>query len=109
MSEQSVEDFKKAYHGKNYDKVINETKKDRKKLKADFLKKYRRADISKFEFKVYYNQDGTVESTAIYFKNSDVLSTDIKSSTFLNDKSMTKYLYSNKDRAIVHNAREEKK
>ena len=45
---------------------------------------------------MYYNQDGTLESTAIYFKNPDVLSTDIKSSTFLNDKSMTKYLYSNK-------------
>ena len=45
---------------------------------------------------MYYNQDGTLESTAIYFKNSYVLSTDIKSNTFLNGKSMTKYLYSNK-------------
>ena len=51
---------------------------------------------------MYYNQDGTLGSTAIYFKNSDVLSTDIKSSTFLNDKSMTKYLYSNKGNHSKH-------
>ena len=37
---------------------------------------------------------GTVESTAVYFKNSDVLSTDIKYDTFLNKKSMTRYLCS---------------
>ena len=72
----SVEDFEKAYYGKNDDKVMKETKKDREKLKADFLKKYPHADISRFEFDVYYNQDGTVESTAIYFKNSDTISTN---------------------------------
>ena len=81
---------------------MSETKKDREKPKADFLKKYPHADISKFEFNVYYNQDGTLESTAIYFKNSDVISTDIKSNTFLNDESMAKYLYSNKENDNKH-------
>ena len=95
----SVEAFERAYYGKNYDKVISEGKKEREKLKADFLKKYPNADISKFEFNAYYNQDNTLESTSIYFKNSDIFSTDIKSNTFLDDRSMTKYLYSNK----VHN------
>ena len=42
------------------------------------------------------DKDGNVQSTAIYFKNSDIISSDITSDTFLNDKSMTKYLYSNK-------------
>ena len=51
---------------------------------------------------MYYNQGGTLESTAIYFKNSDVLSTDIKSSTLLNDRSMTKYLYSNEGNDNKH-------
>ena len=101
----SVEDFEKAYYGKNYDKVMNEAKKDHEKLKADFLKKYPHPYISKFEFDVYYNQDGTVESTAIYFKNSDVISTDIKSSTFLNDRSMTKYLHSNNGHNLSLNDR----
>ena len=32
----------------------------------------------------------------MYFKNSAVLGTDIKSDIFINDKSMTKYIYSNK-------------
>ena len=54
---------------------------------TDLIKKYPNADLSKFDFKVDINQDGTVGSTAIYFKNSDV-----KSNTFLNDKSMTKQL-----------------
>ena len=84
------------YYGKNYDKAMENAKKKRAEIRADFIKKYPNADLSKFDFEVHINQDGTVGSTAIYFKNSDVLSTDIKSDTFLNDKSMTKYLYSNK-------------
>ena len=51
----SLVDYEKAYYGKNYDKVINEGKKQREKLKADFPKKYPHADISKFEFNAYYN------------------------------------------------------
>ena len=41
------------------------------------------------------NKNGTVQSTFVYFKNSNILSTDITSSTFLNDRTTTKYLYSN--------------
>ena len=61
----------------------------RLKIKSNFIKKYPNADIS-------MKQDGTVESTAIYFKNSDILSTYITSDTILNDKAVTRYLYSNK-------------
>ena len=68
------------------------------KMKADFLKKYPDVDLSKFEFDVDLNQDGTVESTTIFFKNSDVLSTDITSDTFLKDRSMTRYLHLNNSR-----------
>ena len=35
----NVEAYEKAYYGKNYNKVINEGKKEQEKLKADFLKK----------------------------------------------------------------------
>ena len=75
---------------------MENAKKKRAEVQADFIKKYSNADLSKFNFEVDINQDRTVGSTAIYFKNLDVLSMDIKSNTFLNDKSMTKYLYSNK-------------
>ena len=79
------------YYGKNYDKAMENAKKKRSEMGTNFIKKYPNADLSKFDFEVD-NQDGTVGSTAIYFKNLDVLSTDIKRDTFLNDKSMTKYL-----------------
>ena len=77
------------YYGKNYDKTVEN-------VSADFIKKYPNADLSKFDFEVHINEDGSVGSTDIYFKSSDVLGTDIKSDTFMSDKSMTEYLYSNK-------------
>ena len=70
-------------------------KEERAKMKVEFLKKYPNADLSKFEFDVDLNQDGTIDSTTIFFKNNQYLSTDITSATFLNNKSMTKYLYLN--------------
>ena len=85
----------RKYYGKNYDKAMENAKEERAKMKEEFLKKYPNADLSKFEFDVDLNQDGTIDSTSIFFKNSDVLSTDITSDTFLKDRSMTKYLYSN--------------
>ena len=90
-----MDDFLKQYYGTNYDKAIENAKSKRAEMKSEFLKKYPNADLSKFDFEVDLNKDGTVQSTSIYFKNSDILSTDITSSTFLNDKTMTKYLYSN--------------
>ena len=75
---------------------MENAKKNRTEMRANFIKKYPNADLSKFDFEVNINKYGTVQSTAIYLKKSDAISTDIKSNTFLNDKSMTKYLYSNK-------------
>ena len=63
---------------------------------------YPNADLRKFEFVVSLKRNGDVDSTAIYFKNSDILSTDTTSDTFLNDKSMTRYLYSNKSGKIIN-------
>ena len=97
------------FYGKNYDKAMENAKKKRAEIKADFIKKYPNADLSKFDFEVDIKKDGTVGSTAIYFKNSDVLSTDITSDTFLNDKSMTKYLYSNKGHNLPLNDKSEVK
>ena len=84
----------KKYYRKNYYKAIENAKEERIRIRNNFIKKYPNADLSKFEFDVDHNQDDTIDSTSIYFKNSDVLSTDITSDTFLSDKSMTKYLHS---------------
>ena len=78
--------MEKEYYGKNYDKAMENIRKEQSKMRADFLKKYPNADISKFEFDVTLKRNGDVDSTAIYFKNSDILSTDIKRNTFLNGK-----------------------
>ena len=91
-----MENFYKKYYGDNYDKAMENSRKEKLKMKANFIKKYPNADLTKFEFVVSMKRNGDIDSTAIYFKNSDILSTDITSDTFLNDKSMTKYLYSNK-------------
>ena len=88
-----MEGYKK-YYGKNYEKAMENFKKKEAQIRSEFLKKYPKADLSKFDFEVDLNKDGTVQSTSIYFKNSDIVSTNITSSTFLNHKSMTKYLYS---------------
>ena len=85
--------MEKEYYGKNYDKAMENIRKEQSRMRADFLKKYPNADISKFEFDVTLKRNGDVDSTAIYFKNSDITGTYITSNTFLNDKSMTKYLY----------------
>ena len=61
-------------------------RKEQSKVRADFLEKYPNADISKFEFGITLKRNGDEYSNAIYFKNSDILSTDITSNTFLNDK-----------------------
>ena len=78
---------------------MKNAEEERIRLRKNFIKKYPNADLSKFDFQVYLNQDCTVDSTSIYFKDSDVLSTDIASDTFLNDKTMTRYLYSKTSRS----------
>ena len=90
-----MENLYKKYYGDSYNKAMENSQKEKLKMKANFIKKYQNADISKFKFVVSMKRNGDVDSAATYFKNSDTLSTDITSDTFLNDKSMTKYLYSN--------------
>ena len=90
-----MEQLLKKYYGKNYDKAMANAKEERIRIRNNFIKKYSNADLSKFEFDVDLNQDGIINSTSMYFKNSDVLSTDTTSDTSLNDKTMTRYLYSN--------------
>ena len=77
---------------------MQNTKKAREQIKAAFIKNYPNADLSKFDFDVDTDKEGNVDFTTIYFKNSDIIRTDITSDTFLNDKSITRYLYSNKEK-----------
>ena len=74
---------------------MENSKRKRAEMRAKFLKRYPNANLRKFQFEVDLKKDGSIESTSIYFKNNEYLSTDITSNTFLNNKTMTKYLYSN--------------
>ena len=65
-------------------------------MKKQFKKKYPYADMSKFDFESDFDKNGNFQGSNIYFKNNDVLSTDITSDTFKNDPNMTKYLTINK-------------
>ena len=69
-----MEDLTRKYHGKNYDKAMKTAKQVKIRMKNDFLIKYPNADLRTFDFEVYLNQDGTLDSTNIFFKNSDILS-----------------------------------
>ena len=90
-----MEQLLKNYYGKNYEKAMENSKRKRAEMRANFLKRYPNADLSKFQLEVDLKKDGSIESTSISFKHNEYLSTDITSNTFLNNKTMTKYLYSN--------------
>ena len=60
-----------------------------KNSKAQFLRKYPNADLSKFEFVSYTNTKGH--------------NLDINSSTFKNDKYLTKYIYINRPKSKFPN------
>ena len=51
--------------------------------------------MTKFEFFANFDKNGNFLGSQIFFKNNELLSTDIASDTFKNHKNMTKYLYSN--------------
>ena len=91
----NVEDYEKAYYGKNYEYVMKNSKQDVDMMKKNFLKKYPNADMTKFEFFANFDRNGNFLGSQIFFKNNELLSTDIKNDTFKNYKNMTKYLYSN--------------
>ena len=51
--------------------------------------------MTKFEFFANFDKNGNFLGSQIFFKNNELLSANIASDTFKNDKNMTKYLYSN--------------
>ena len=63
-----MQNFIKNYYGDNYDKAMENSRRERLKMRANFIKKYPNADLTKFEFVVSLKRNGDVDSTAIYFK-----------------------------------------
>ena len=55
----NMEDLTRKYYGKNYDKAMKTVKQMKIRMKNDFLRNYPNADLSKFDFEVYLNRDGT--------------------------------------------------
>jgi pyocin large subunit-like protein len=62
-------------------------------MKANFIKKYPNATLSKFDFEVTFAKDGTVDSRDIFYKVEDLTSYDITSDTFRTNPEWTKYMY----------------
>ena len=74
-------------------KAKKNLKKGEKEAKKKFLEKYPYADTSKFEFITLLDENGDIDKYEVYYKDSDISGYDITSSTFLNNKELTKYLY----------------
>ncbi len=82
-----------AVYGKDKEaKVLKNLKIGQVNAKREFLKKYPYANVSKFKFQVMLTNEGDIDRYETYFKL-------IKSDTFLNNKTWTKYLTINKDKA----------
>ena len=88
-----MDDFITKNYGKNHEKVLELYKKELAKLKGDFSKKYPSADMSKFDFQVNINKDGTLESNRVYFNVDDISAYNIESDDFKNNQQYTKYLH----------------
>ena len=87
------EDIFRNYYGKNYEKVKAESPIEIQKMKANFIRKYPNATLSKFDFEVTFAKDGTVESRDIFYKVDDLTSYDITSDTFLTNPEWIRYLH----------------
>ncbi len=86
-----------AVYGKDKEaKVLKNLKIGQANAKREFLKKYRYADVSKFKFQVMLTDEGDINRYETYFKLTGKDEFDITSDTFLNNKTWTKYLTSNK-------------
>ena len=81
-----MDDFITKNYGKNHEKVLELYKKELAKLKGDFSKKYPSADMSKFDFQVNINKDGTLESNRVYFNVDDISAYNIESDDFKNNQ-----------------------
>ena len=91
----------RKYYGKNYEKAMRNTTSAIYKAKSNLIKQYPHATLNKFDFEPVLTQQGDVTRVDIFFINDDILSTDITSSTFKNDKNMWKWLHNNKGVAFV--------
>ena len=87
------EEIFRNYYGKNYEKVKAAVPVEIRKMKADFVRKYPNATLSKFDFEVTFAKDGTVESRDIFYKVDDLTSYDITSDTFRTNPEWTRYLH----------------
>ena len=81
-------------------KVLRNMKIGQANAKRKFLEKYPDADISKFRFEVELTDEGDISGYKTYYKLTEKDSFDITSDTFLNNKTWTKYLTSNKDKGF---------
>ena len=88
-----MDDFiKKNY--KNPGKVLELYHAELARLKGDFSRKYPSADMTKFDFQVSIDRDGSLESSKIYFDVDSISAFDIESDDFKNNPKYTKYLNS---------------
>ena len=87
------EEIFRNYYGKNYEKVKEAAPIEIRKMKANFIRKYPNATLSKFDFEVTFAKDGTVDSRDIFYKVDDLTSYDITSDTFRTNPEWTKYLH----------------
>ncbi len=87
-------DLFKLAHGKNYEEVMKLREESVQRLKENFQKKHPYADLSRFEFLVYIDDEIRVTQAFINFKICKGNYIDINTSTFLNNKEYTKYLTS---------------
>ena len=79
-----MKDFiKKNY--KNPEKVTKLYHTELAKLKGDFFKKYPLADMSKFDFQVNINKDGSLEDSRVYYNVDSISSFNVESNDFKNN------------------------
>ena len=89
----TVEFIKKNYD--NPEKVLKLYHSELEKLKKNFSGKYPFAALSKFDFQVSINKDGSLDCSKIYFiVIPHHTSYDVESDGFRKNPAYTKYLYS---------------
>ena len=90
----------KEFYGKNYNYVMKKKKENEALLKNFFKKKYPYTYMSKFSFESDFSPDGVFKGYHVWFKNNDMISTDVfkkgsnlseLSDTFKNSPEMLKY------------------
>jgi hypothetical protein len=68
------EDIFRNYYGKNYEKVKSAAPIEIRKMKANFIKKYPNATLSRFDFEVTFAKDGTGTSSIRWMTSQAMIS-----------------------------------